>query len=100
MFPLLEVTRGQNTQLTVSAFSSIDGLLSNGLMTLRWSTAAEMCGWSGSRCKNAEDYAEINLLIGSATTSNRTTSLPALSKLDAICPPMLPKPMNPTLEET
>ena len=56
MFPLLEVTRGQTTQLTVSAFSSIDGLLSNGLMTLRWSTAAEMCGWSGSRCKNAEDY--------------------------------------------
>jgi hypothetical protein len=56
MFPLMELVRGQSSALVVSAFSAIDGLLSDGLMTLRWANAQEMCKFTGSRCKNGPDY--------------------------------------------
>ena len=36
MFPILEVTRGQNSQLLLSAFSEVDGVLASGAMTVSW----------------------------------------------------------------
>ena len=56
VFPILEVPRGQNTPLTLSGFSSVDGLIANGQLALKWANSAEMCRSSGSRCKNGPDY--------------------------------------------
>jgi hypothetical protein len=73
MFPILEVPRGQNTPLQISAFSPVDGLITSGAMTLKWANSAEMCRSHGSRCSNGPNYgvSALNSATGVATWDTR-----------------------------
>ena len=74
MFPILEIPRGQNSQLQLSGSSQVDGLISSGAMTLRWANAGEACRYWWSRCKNGANYgvSDFNQATGSATWDTRT----------------------------